>query len=99
MRLDVQFCASVDEQVFQKSTKQRVGWLARVGRADVHRVSCITKHGRRIIAARSGTLMPRNPRPTDSNPRVEWFDRRDVWKVADSFAEFMASLKPLDAAS
>ena len=38
-------------------------------------------------------------RPTGSNPRVEWFDRRDVWKLADSFAEFLASLKPLDAAS
>jgi cell wall assembly regulator SMI1 len=36
-----------------------------------------------------------DPRPTGSNPRVEWFDRRDVWKLADSFAEFMASLKPL----
>jgi SMI1 / KNR4 family (SUKH-1) len=40
-----------------------------------------------------------DPRPTGSNPRVEWFDRRDVWKLADSFAEFMASLRPLDAAS
>jgi cell wall assembly regulator SMI1 len=40
-----------------------------------------------------------DPRPTGSNPRVEWFDRRDVWKLADSFAEFMASLKPLEAAS
>jgi cell wall assembly regulator SMI1 len=40
-----------------------------------------------------------DPRPTGSNPRVEWFDRRDVWKIANSFAEFMASLKPLDAAS
>jgi cell wall assembly regulator SMI1 len=40
-----------------------------------------------------------DPRPTGSNPRVDWFDRRDVWKLADSFAEFMASLKPLDAAS
>ena len=28
-----------------------------------------------------------DPRPTGSNPRVEWFDRRDVWKLADSFAE------------
>ena len=37
--------------------------------------------------------------PTGSNPRVDWFDRRDMWKLADSFAEFMASLKPLDAAS
>jgi cell wall assembly regulator SMI1 len=34
-------------------------------------------------------------RPTGSNPRVEWFDRRDVWKLADSFAEFMSSLRPL----
>jgi SMI1/KNR4 family protein SUKH-1 len=32
-------------------------------------------------------------RPTD---RVEWFDRRDVWKLADSFAEFMAGLRPLE---
>jgi len=38
-------------------------------------------------------------RPTGSNPRVEWFDRRDVWKLADSFAEFMAGLRPLDDAS
>jgi cell wall assembly regulator SMI1 len=40
-----------------------------------------------------------NLRPTGSNLRVEWFDRRDAWKLADSFAEFMASLKPLEAAS
>ena len=32
------------------------------------------------------------------NPRVEWFDRRDVWKIADSFAAFMAGLRPLDEA-
>jgi cell wall assembly regulator SMI1 len=38
-----------------------------------------------------------DPRPTGSNPRVEWFDRRDVCKLAGSFAEFMAGLKPLDA--
>lgn len=37
-----------------------------------------------------------NPRPEDANPRVEWFGRRDVSKVADSFREFMASLRPLD---
>jgi hypothetical protein len=37
-----------------------------------------------------------DPRPTGSNPRVEWFDRRDVWKLADSFAAFMAGLRPLD---
>lgn len=36
-----------------------------------------------------------DPRPTGSNPRVEWFDRRDVWRLADSFAEFMAGLRRL----
>ncbi len=40
-----------------------------------------------------------NPRTTGSNPRGEWFDRRDAHKLANSFAEFMSSLKPLDAAS
>jgi len=38
-----------------------------------------------------------DPRPEESNPRVEWFDRRDVSKVADSFREFMTTLAPLDA--
>ena len=33
-------------------------------------------------------------RPTGSNPRVSWLDRRDAWKVADSFAAFMARLTP-----
>jgi hypothetical protein len=37
-----------------------------------------------------------DPRPTGSNPRVEWFDRRDVWRIAESFREFMDSLRPLD---
>jgi SMI1 / KNR4 family (SUKH-1) len=37
--------------------------------------------------------------PTGSNPRVEWFDRRNVSKLADSFAEFMDSLGALDAAA
>jgi cell wall assembly regulator SMI1 len=40
-----------------------------------------------------------DPRPTGSNPRVDWFDRRDAWKLADSFAQFMASLMPLDPTS
>lgn len=39
-----------------------------------------------------------DPRPEESNPRVEWFDQRDVSKVADSFREFMTNLTPLDAA-
>jgi SMI1 / KNR4 family (SUKH-1) len=39
-----------------------------------------------------------DPRPEESNPRVEWFDRRDVSKVADSFREFMTSLIALDPA-
>jgi len=35
-------------------------------------------------------------RPRD---RVEWFDRRDVWRLADSFAGFMAGLRPHEDAS
>lgn len=35
-----------------------------------------------------------DPRPEDANPRVEWFKRRDMWKLAGSFQEFMNSLKP-----
>jgi len=37
-----------------------------------------------------------DPRPEGSNPRVEWFDQRDVSKVADSFREFMSGLRPLE---
>jgi SMI1 / KNR4 family (SUKH-1) len=37
-----------------------------------------------------------DPRPEGSNPRVEWFDQRDVSKLADSFHEFMACLRPVD---
>jgi hypothetical protein len=39
-----------------------------------------------------------DPRPEDANPRVEWFDRRDVRKLAASFCEFMHGLRPLDTA-
>jgi cell wall assembly regulator SMI1 len=38
-----------------------------------------------------------NPRPTGSNPRVEWFDRRDVKLIARSFREFVDNLRPLGA--
>ena len=34
-------------------------------------------------------------RPEDANPRVEWFKRRDMKKLADSFEQFMSSLQPL----
>jgi len=34
-------------------------------------------------------------RPGQSNPRVLWHDRRDFKKLADSFEQFLASLKPL----
>jgi SMI1/KNR4 family protein SUKH-1 len=37
-------------------------------------------------------------RPEGSNPRVEWFDRRQVAKVADSFRELMQGLRPLESA-
>jgi len=36
-----------------------------------------------------------DPRPEGSNPRVDWFDRRDVSKIATTFHEFMDSLTPL----
>ena len=38
-----------------------------------------------------------DPRPEGSNPRVEWFKRRDMKKLADSFEEFLRSLKPISA--
>jgi len=33
---------------------------------------------------------------SEDRARVDWFVRRDVWKLADSFAEFMAGLRPLE---
>jgi hypothetical protein len=36
-------------------------------------------------------------RPDDANPRVLGHDRRDMRKVADSFEQFMRSLRPLSA--
>ena len=36
-------------------------------------------------------------RPDDANPRVLWHDRRDMTKLADSFEQFMRSLRPLSA--
>lgn len=33
-------------------------------------------------------------RPERSNPRLAWHDRRDLHRVADSFAAFMAALAP-----
>jgi len=59
--------------------------------------------GSRIILALTGThhgevwlLDALNPRPEDANPRVEWFDRRDVVKLANTFCEFMLGLRPLN---
>jgi len=34
-------------------------------------------------------------RPDDANPRVLWHDRRDMKKLADSFEQFVCSLRPL----
>jgi len=34
-------------------------------------------------------------RPDDANPRVLWHDRRDMTKLADSFEQFLRSLRPL----
>lgn len=36
-------------------------------------------------------------RGDDGNPRVQWHDRRDMKKLADSFDEFLAGLGPLSA--
>jgi hypothetical protein len=35
---------------------------------------------------------------SEDGARGKLFDRRDVWKLSDSFAEFMAGLRPLDDA-
>ena len=35
-----------------------------------------------------------DPRPEDANPRVLWHDRRDMHRIATSFGEFIASLRP-----
>jgi hypothetical protein len=35
-----------------------------------------------------------DPRPPDANPRVEWFKRRDMKKLAGSFEQFLRLLKP-----
>lgn len=60
--------------------------------------------GSRIVLAIDGPhrgevwcLDTLNARPEDANPRVDWFDRRDVVKLASSFREFMNNLKPLSA--
>jgi SMI1 / KNR4 family (SUKH-1) len=37
-----------------------------------------------------------DPRPEGANPRVEWFDQRDVSKITNSFRDFMVGLRPLD---
>jgi hypothetical protein len=34
-------------------------------------------------------------RPDDANPRVAWHDRRDMRKLADSFEQFIRSLRPV----
>ena len=36
-------------------------------------------------------------RPDDANPRVEWHKHRDMRKLADSFEQFLRSLRPLSA--
>ena len=36
-------------------------------------------------------------RPDDANPRVSWFQRRDMRKIADSFEQYVQSLGPLKA--
>ena len=57
--------------------------------------------GSRILLALAGRhrgevwLMLHDERPHDANPRVAWSDRRDMRRLADSFKQFMDTLKPL----
>jgi hypothetical protein len=59
--------------------------------------------GNRLLLALSGEhrgevwymVTGDDARPDDANPRVLWHDRRDLRKVADSFEQFMRSLRPL----
>jgi hypothetical protein len=59
--------------------------------------------GNRLLLALAGEhrgevwymLTDDDARPDDANPRVLWHDRRDMRKVADSFEQFMRSLRPL----
>ncbi len=59
--------------------------------------------GDRILIALAGEhrgevwfmLTGDDARPDDANPRVLWHDRRDMQKLADSFEQFMRSLRPL----
>ena len=36
-----------------------------------------------------------DPLPPDANLRVDWWRRRDMWKLAGSFDEFLQTLRPL----
>jgi hypothetical protein len=56
--------------------------------------------GRILLAVNGGHageiwFQVHDERPWDANPRVLWHDRRDFRKLADSFAAFMSSLRPL----
>jgi hypothetical protein len=58
--------------------------------------------GARILIALSGEhrgevwmQITTDARDADANPRVEWHDRRDMRKLADSFEGFLESLRPL----
>lgn len=51
-----------------------------------------------VAGERRGEVWMENtsdPRPPGSNPRVDWWQRRDMWKLAGSFDEFLRSLRPL----
>ncbi|HWO19689.1 MAG TPA: SMI1/KNR4 family protein [Kofleriaceae bacterium] len=52
-----------------------------------------------LAGERRGQVWLQDPeaRPYDANPRVLWHDRRDMRKLADSFEEFVRTLKPLSA--
>lgn len=37
-----------------------------------------------------------NERPADANPRVAWYERRDMKKLAGTWSAFLESLRPID---
>lgn len=58
--------------------------------------------GRALVLILSGShrgelwMLTLDDPPIEPSPGVGWFERRDVWHVANSFAEFMAGLGPLE---
>jgi hypothetical protein len=68
--------------------------LIPIGADDFGSEVCIVVHGER--RGEVWFFDKLNERPDDANPRVEWFKRRDMIRLAADFRSFMASLTPLE---